>query len=149
MDKYRSLLKDIKLNMYLYSRHYFVLNIKLFSFYTWLDVFRSWRLRQLWLTLIQILEKLRTMGMIINTSVIDCMIIAIVVSRNISRVCVKKYANCIFLKKQDWNVKPLAMQSLSKPGQEQIWFKTRIIDEYVETYNHDGKWWLWFDLIKN
>lgn len=40
------------------------------------------------------------------------------------------------------------MQSLSKPGQEQIWFKTRIIDEYVETYIHDGKWRLWFDLIK-
>lgn len=149
MDKYGSFLKDINLNMYLYSRHYFVLNIKLFSFHTKLDVFRSWRLRQLWLTLIQILEKLRTLGMIINTSVIDCMIIAIVVSRNISRVCVKKKANCIFLIKQDWNVKPLAMQSLSKPGQEQIWFKTRIIDEYVETYNHDGKWWLWFDLIKN
>lgn len=53
-------------------------------------------------------------------------------------VC-KKYANCIFLIKQDGNVKPLAMQSLSKPGQEQICFKTRIIDEYVETYNHDGK----------
>lgn len=31
----------------------------------------------------------------------------------------KKYANCIFLIKQDGNVKPLAMQSLSKPGQEQ------------------------------
>lgn len=68
----------------------------------------------------------------------------------ISRVCVKIwYANCIFLIKQDGNVKPLAVQSLSKPGQEQIWFKTRIIDEYVETYNHDGKWRLWFDLIKN
>lgn len=60
----------------------------------------------------------------------------------------RKYANCIFLIKQDGNVKPLAVQSLSKPGQEQIWFKTRIIDEYVETYNHDGKWRLWFDLIK-
>lgn len=59
----------------------------------------------------------------------------------ISRVCVKM---CKL-----WNVKLLAVQSLSKPGQEQIWFKTRIIDEYVETYNHDGKWRLWFDLIKN